>query len=224
MTLKTGVSGALYIYYYSYVTHIFHFFFFLKGNFFKRSIQPPTARKSSKHTLLLDGIFSFLFFSFGCRTLLQLTRADDIARLLLICDEPETSGRDVAAALTAGLTLGLDRLAPRRGPAHGSSVRSLSLSFNVVSTFCLSFLFSYSLRSTAVQSAGCCCSLFELSRTRTLYPQTTASLEQRRQFLSLPFSPFFWLPSYFWMPTLLGVQWDHLWRNNAYCRSPFDFW
>jgi hypothetical protein len=90
-----------------------------------------------------------------------LTRADDIARLLLICDEPETSGRDVAAALTAGLTLGLDRLAPRRGPAHGSSVRSLSLSMlsrlsvSLFSFLILCVLPLYSRRAAAAPCSSC---------------------------------------------------------------------
>ncbi len=222
MTLKTGVS-ALCIFIIILMLHIFFFFFFKKREFFLNALFNRLRHGKVPNTRCCwTAFFKFLFFSFGYRTSAvdssgwYCTAVVDMWRTRNIRE-----GR--GGSFDRGTHAGTRPLSPQKGAGPWQQC-ALSLSFNVVSTFCLSFFFPYSLRSTAVQSAGCCCSLLELSRTRTLYPQTTASLEQRRQFLSLPFSSFFWLPSYFWMPTLLGVQWDHLWRNNAYCRPPFDFW
>lgn len=111
-------------------------------------------------------------------------------------------------------------LSPQKGAGPCSSVRSLSL-FQCCLDF-LSLFFFLSLFSAFyryIQSAGCCCSLFELSRTRTLYPQTTASLEKRRQFL-FPVFFFLLIALLFLNAHSVGCAvGPSMTQFNAYCRS-----
>lgn len=135
-----------------------HLFFVFKEknyNFFSKK-----QKRSCKQTL---GHFFCFVFKCGkcwCRdALLRLTRADDIARLLLICDEPETSGKDMAVALTAGLTLRFDRSA-QKGGSVSLSVSRLAVSFRSV-WVCYRFSLVCANR----------CFLFELSLTHPPPPK-----------------------------------------------------